>query len=116
MKNKRGGDNPLWKTLLAIIVGLGFLVGIVVYLMSMGNGELVIKEITAKQLCVIITGAENGTVVNITSKLIIEKNGQDIIVKKSAVDFGYAYSCNTKNFEIKKEDANTIIKIGESNV
>ena len=113
MKNKRGGDNLLMKQIIVLIVIFVLLAALLYFLVTMGSGELVKKEITAKQLCVIITGAENGTVINITSNLIIEKNGQSIVVKKSTMDFGYSYDCNTNNFEIKKEDKNTIIKIGE---
>jgi len=113
LRNKRGGDNLLMKQIIVLIVIFALLAALLYFLVTMGSGELVKKEITAKQLCVIITGAENGTVINLTSNLIIEKNGQNIVVKKSTMDFGYSYDCNTNNFEIKKENANTIIRIGE---
>ncbi len=113
VRNKRGGDNLMWKSILAMIVVLVVMAALIFLFTKYGSGELVKNEITAKQLCVIITGAENGTTLNITSNSIIEKNGLNIVVKKSTIDFGYSYPCNTQNFEIERENKNMIIRIGE---
>ena len=114
-KNKKGdaggSDNLTWKAIVAIIIILAVLAALMMYLVRMGSGDLIKSEITAKQLCLIMTGAENGTTINVTSPLIIEKNNQSIVVKKSTIDFGYSYPCNIKNFEIEKDGKNTIINI-----
>jgi len=102
----------MWKTIFAIVGIFIVMAALMFFLVDKGSGELIKKEITAKQLCMIVTGAENGTTINITAPLIIEKKGQDIVVKKSTIDFGYNYPCNVNNFEIEKENENTIIRIG----
>ena len=109
--NKRGDQDLLWKTIIVLILFVILAIVFIAFFTSQASGELAKKEIFAKQLCIIITGAKPGTVINITSGLIIEKNTEGVSIRKSSLDSPYVYPCENHNFEIEKEGKNTIIEI-----
>ena len=109
--NKRGDEDLLMKTIIVLVLFVILCVVFIGFFTSQASGDLAKKQIFAKQLCVIITGSEPGTIINATSDMIIEKNTIGVSIKKSNLDLPYVYPCENHNFEVEKEGANTIIRI-----
>lgn len=110
METDEAGEELSTEEIIGISIAIIFLIIVVYFVVSTSSGELVKKEITAKQLCLAISGSEVGTKINVSTDMILEKQDNSIIIKKSKTDYGYGYECY-KNFEISKEEKNTIITV-----
>lgn len=108
---KRGGINISLQTIMTMIVIIAVLAGLLYLIVNNANGSLIKKQILAKKLCLLTTEAMPGTIINITSDVIIEKKEAGFLIKKDVLDVGYYYPCYNKNIELYREDKSAIIEI-----
>lgn len=109
--DKRGVVNKQFQTIITLIIIASILAVLLSFIIGSGSGELIKKQVLAKELCLLVTEARPGTVINISSDKIIEKKESGFLIKKSSIDAGYYYPCYNKNVDIYKEEKNTLIII-----
>ena len=108
--NKRGEPLLMQSLVTWTIVGI-LIVSFLFLLNNSSRDPYNKKQIVAKQLCIIMTSAENNTVINVTSNLIIEKQNKSIVAKLYPQDPGYSYPCYANNFTVTNENGVATIKI-----
>ena len=111
--NKRGFELG-WIFLFTSILCIMIIIIMTLWIVSQGSGELMKKQILAKQVCVMITEARPETTIMIEhdKKTSIERKDSGIVVKQGSFDIGYYYDCYIEdNVNFMQKDNVTIIEI-----
>lgn len=107
---KKRGESLLSQSLVTwTIIGI-LIVSFLFFLNNSSKDPYNKKQILAKELCILMTPAKNNTVVTVTTDLLVEKQGINIVTKRYPQDPGYTYPCYA-NFTVTNEDGKAIIKI-----
>lgn len=109
--NKRGFEIELgWEFLFSMLLLVAFLIIIVVWINSQSSGDLIKKQILAKEICLITAEAKPNTLISVEAGgLEIENKDSGILVKKGIQK--YFYPCYANNAEFSRIDDKIIIKI-----
>ena len=114
MFNKRGEIELVWKTLFEIIFIVAILSAMLWFISDQARGDLIKKQILAKEVCILTSKAEPGTTIMVEHEksITIEKKDSGIVVKKSENDPGYFYPCSFKdNVHFTTKDHMTVVEI-----
>jgi len=111
-RDKRGIELG-WEFFFTLLFAITIIIILSVWIGSQASGSAIKKQILAKEICMVTTSAEPGTIITISTeeKFQIEKKDSGILIKENALDPGYFYDCYFKNIEISKKDEFIIIEI-----
>lgn len=111
--NKKGFELG-WQFLFNLIFIIAIIMILAFWINSQASGKAMEKQMLAKEICIVASAAEPGTVITIEhdKKITIEKKDSNIVVKESAFDPGYFYQCYLKdNVQFSSKDNRTIVEI-----
>ena len=113
MLNKRGFELG-WTFFFNLLFLLAMIVIVVIWINSQSNGEMMERQVLAKEICILATEAKPGTTIMAQhdKEITIEKEGSGIVVKKGLFDHGYFYGCYLQdNVQFSRKDNITIIEV-----
>ena len=108
------GQELIMRTVFTLLIIIGIIAVMIFWIDSLSSGNIMKKQILAKEVCLLATEAKPGTTIAIEHniKIIIEKKDSGVVVKEGQADPGYLYPCYLlDNVQFSRKDNVTTIEI-----